>query len=887
LNRIRLILLKIATVGFLAGFPSVHGASSSAPSFETDIRPILKANCFQCHGEEKKLQGGLDLRLKKLIEKGAKSGAVLSLGDHKSSRLFEVVASGEMPPKDELHLKPEEIELIAKWINAGAPIDQPEPNGEPEPGEFIITTVERNHWAFQPIRRPAVPTLQGTDYNADNPIDAFIDRSMERQGLVPSPEARPITLLRRAHFDLTGLPPTPAEAGAFLAAHARQPEAAWSDLIDRLLASPHYGERWGRHWLDVAGYADSEGYDDKDVTRPDAWSYRDYVVRSLNQDKPWNDFIREQIAGDELVHATHANAQGLANKSEDALEKLTATGFLRMGPDGSGSKPTDPTLARNKVITETVNIVSSSLLGMTVGCAECHHHRYEPIPQQDFYRLRAIFEPVYDVGNWRAPNARRAAILSEADTQLSAKFEKEAKVYDKKYYDEMMRIVGVIFERELLKIPEAERAFARQTYETEAKKRTPEQAKFLAEKYPAVNVQRGTLNLFIEKYKDVADLKKGYMDFQKQYVAIRAKKPKPAYIRVATEDTKKVPVTKLFHRGDHNSPEPKPIAPGGLSVVADLCGDESFPTNNAKLPTTGRRLAFAEHLTNGRHPLTARVLVNRFWMQHFGRGLVGTPENFGVAGERPSHPELLDWLASDFMDGDWRLKRLHKLIMTSRTYRQSSARSSDAEQIDQDNRLLWRMPVRRLEAESVRDAILTVSGSLNPNLAGEPVAVAANAGGIIAVGGGKVSPNGAEFKRSLYVQVRRTQPVAMLQSFDAPQMEPNCARRVSSTVATQSLAMLNSDFVIRQSTAFADHVWDDVNHWRVPDNESLIAQAWKAAYSSAIPNEQAATLLAFFNEQEAHFNTALKSKDAAAAKKKTLATLCQVLLASNEFLYVD
>lgn len=862
-------------------------ADAQTVAFETDIRPILKAHCFQCHGEEKKLQGGLDLRLKKLIEKGAKSGPVLAPGDHKASRLFEVVASGEMPPKDELHLKPEEIALIARWIDSGAPTNAPEPKGEPAPGEFIITTAERGHWAFQPIQRPVAPSLQNSEFHAGNPIDAFIGRQLEERGLAPSPEAPPVTLLRRAHFDLTGLPPAPDDTDAFLAAYARQPEAAWSDLIDRLLASLHYGEHWGRHWLDVAGYADSEGYDDKDAPRPDAWSYRDYVVSALNQGKPWDEFIREQIAGDELVRATHANAQGLANKSEDALEKLTATGFLRMGPDGSGSSPADPALARNKVITETVNIISSSLLGMTVGCAECHHHRYEPIPQQDFYRLRAIFEPVYDVGNWRMPNARRAAILSEADTQLSAKFEKEAKVYDKKYYDEMMRVVGVIFERELLKIPEAERAFAREAYETEAKKRTPEQTAFLAEKYPAVNVQRGTLHLFIEKYEDAEELKTGYMDFQKQYMAIRAKKPAPSYVRVATEDAAKVPVTKLFHRGDHNSPEPEPIEPGGLSIVADLCGGESFPTNDAELPTTGRRLAFAYHLTNGKHPLTARVLVNRFWMEHFGRGIVATPQDFGVAGDRPSHPELLDWLASEFMDGGWRLKRLHKLIMTSQTYRQLSVRNAAAEQIDRDNRLLWRMPVRRLEAESVRDAILAVSGSLNPNLAGEPVGVAANAGGIIAVGGGKISPNGAELKRSLYVQVRRTQPVAMLQSFDAPQMEPNCARRVSSTVATQSLAMLNSDFIIQQSAAFADRVWSDVNSERVPDKQSLIAHAWKAAYSTEIPAVQAAALLGFFNEQEAHFQATLKSNGAAAAKKKALATLCQVLLASNEFLYVD
>ena len=880
----------LAILVVLVGFTLQGRAAAANPRFESDIHPIFKAYCFHCHGEEEKLQGGLDLRLRKLIVRGAKSGSVLTPGDHRTSRLFEVVQSGEMPPKEELTLKPEEIDLIARWIDAGAPTAQPEPDALPEPGGFIITAAERTHWAFQPIKRPPIPDADlqseisdlGFTTTGNNPVDAFIHRRLAEAGLASSPEAPPVTLLRRAHFDLIGLPPTPAETDAFLADWSANSDAAWSSLIDRLLASPHYGERWARHWLDVAGYADSEGYNDKDLERPDAWPYRDYVVNALNADKPWDEFIVEQLAGDELAKATHANAQGLANKSPDALEKLTATGFLRMGPDGSGSSPADPAVARNKVVTETVKIVCSSLLGVTIACAECHHHRFEPIPQKDFYQLRAIFEPVYDVSNWRMPNARRAAILSAEDQAKADELEKQAKVYDKKYYDEMMRIVGVVFERELEKIPEAERDFARKAYETDAKKRTPEQTALLTEKYPSLNVQRTTLHLFVEKYADAAELKQGYMDFQKEYQAIRAKKPQPMYVRVATEDTKAVPVTKVFHRGDHSSPEPDPVLPGELSVLAGSCGDSALPDNDPALPTTGRRLAYARHLTDGKHPLTARVLVNRFWMHHFGRGIVATPEDFGVAGDRPSHPELLDWLAAEFMDGGWRLKRLHKLMMTSRTYRQASARRQDAEQTDRDNVLLWRMPVRRLDAESVRDAILAVSGDLNDRLNGKPVPVAANAGGIVAVGGGKISPDRNELKRSLYIKVRRTEPVAMLQSFDAPQMEPNCARRVSSTVATQSLAMLNSEFIIAQSAAFADRVLTDADDG---GNEALIARAWKTAYSSPISAEQASTLQAFFSEQEAHFKTTLKNDSA--AKKKALATLCQVLLASNGFLYVD
>jgi len=846
--------------------------SAAAVTFENDVRPILKEHCFQCHGEDKKLSGGLDLRLRKLMMKGGKSGAVLEPGDHAASKLFQLTQSGEMPPKDELRLNEEELRILVKWIDGGAKTASSEPAIDPQPGEFIITTNERDHWAFRPIHKPAVPN------GVANPIDGFISRKLSERRLAVSPEADRETLIRRATFDLLGLPPTAEEVESFIKDTRSN---AYDELIDRLLASPHYGERWSRHWLDVAGYADSEGYNDKDVVRADAWHYRDYVTRSLNADKPWDVFIREQLAGDEMVRATHTNAQDLANASLAARERLIATGYLRMAPDGSGSSPADAALARNKVLSETIGILSSSLLGMTVGCAECHHHRYEPIPQEDFYRLRAVIAPVYDVTNWHMPKSRQAQIMSAKDRKNAAELEQEAAAVGREYLKEMMRIVGVIFERELLKIPSGKREFARQAYETEVAKRTPEQVTFLTAQYPAVNVQRTTLHLFLNKYKDGDELKKGYTDLLAKTQKIRARKPQPELIRLATEDPKSVPVTKVFHRGDHNSPDGDPVVPGGLTVVAPREGFDIYP-NHSALPSTGRRLAYANYLTDGGHPLVARVLVNRFWLNHFGRGIVDTPEDFVLRGATPTHPELLDWLAADFMEHGWRLKRLHKLIMTSQTYRQSSRRREDGEKVDQDNRLLWRMPVRRLDAESIRDAVLAVSGKLNRDLYGAPAPVSMDEGGLFAVNGGKAMTNKLELKRSLYVQVRRTQPVSMLETFDQPFMEPNCTRRVSSTVPTQSLAMLNSEFIVKQSEAFAGRVLVGAK-----DTETAIRRAWKSAFGQAMPESEVPRVKTFVDAQSKHFDAKLKAKDPQAGQLKAMAAYCQVLLAANKFLYVD
>src|SRR5438552_2642136 len=667
-------------------------------TFEKNIRPILKAHCFDCHGEGEKLKGGLDLRLQRLMLKGGDDGAVIVPGKPEKSLLLKLVQSGEMPKRDK-KLTPEQVATIKTWIATGTRTARPEP-AELSRGS-VITEEERAFWSFQPIRQPKVPATKHRD-RARTPIDAFLVASMAKKKLSFSPDAEKVTLLRRACFDLTGLPPTPAEVEAFLA--DTTPDA-YEKLLERLLDSPHYGERWGRHWLDIAGYADSDGYSDADPPRAYSYKYRDYVIRSFNSDKPLDQFITEQLAGDELARATQADPQD-ALTDPQKRELLIATGFLRMGADGSATPAlAAPDAVRNQVVADTIKIVSTSLLGLSVGCAQCHDHRYDPIPQTDYYRLRAIIEPAYDWKNWRTPDQRLISLYTEADRKKAAEVEAEAKKLADEKDTKQKQYLEEALTKHLEKFEPPLREQLRAAYDTPADKRTTDQTKLLADN-PSVNINAGVLYQYNQKAADelkAMDAKIG---------EIRARKPVEDFLTVLTEPADKLPVTYRLHRGDPKQPK-EALAPGALSVLAPRGEPIAFAEKNPDLPSSGRRLAFARWLTSGTNPLVARVLVNRVWQHHFGRGLVATPSDFGVMGERPSHPELLDWLANDFVEHGWQLKRLHELIMASTAYRQSSRRDPRREQSDSENRLYWRKPVHRLDAEVVRDAILAVTGALN------------------------------------------------------------------------------------------------------------------------------------------------------------------------------
>ena len=648
----------------------------------------------------------------------------------------------------------------------------------------------------------------------------------------------------------------------------------------------------------MAGYSDSDGYTDLDPVRPWAYKYRDYVIRSLNEDKPFDEFIREQLAGDEMVSQPHKNL------SPDAIDKLTATAFLRMVPDGTATaEATDQVVARNAVVSETLKVVSSSLLGMTVGCAQCHDHRLDPVPQTDYYRMRAIFEPGFDLEHWRVPNGRLISLMTDAERAKAAAIEKEVKVVEDQRVAKQEEFIEKVLTWELEKKPEELREPLRTAYRTEVKKRTPEQLKLLKD-HPTINQLSGaSLYLYDRTYntKHEAELKK----IADEAAEIRKRKPVEEFIPALTETAlpprKTPPATFLFSRGDPLQPRDK-LAPGGLTVLASF-HPATIPDSTPSQPTTGRRLAFAQSLTDGQHPLTARVLVNRVWHHHFGRGIVASLSDFGHLGDRPTHPELLDWLASEFVAQGWSMKRLHRLIVTSTAYRQSAAHSADKDRLDPDNHLLGRMNIQRLEAETLRDAMLVVSGKFNPKMFGKPVPVMNDEDGQIIIGvdttdsagrpSGKFVPlNGEEFRRSVYVQMRRSKPLGMLETFDLPRMEPNCERRNASTIAPQSLAMMNGEFTLAQSKFFAERVVREAGAGPERAGQARVAAGlWQRALGLEVKNS-----IEFINKQTEYFKSnPMKPEPVAKGKEgpptepslQALSTFCQALLTSNEFLYLD
>ena len=853
--------------------------SPSALTYERDIRPILKANCFQCHGEGEKLKGELDVRLRHLIAKGGENGPALVAGKPEKSLLFTQVRDGEMPKSDK-KLTKAEIETIRQWIASGAKTARPEPK---ELGkEPYFTEDERSYWFFQPVKRPEVPRVRDAKL-VRNPVDAFLLKQIEAAKLSFNAEADKRTLIRRATFDLTGLPPTPEEVTAFL---ADKSPTAYEALIDRLLASPRYGERWGRHWLDIAGYADSDGYNEADTERKYSYKFRDYVIRVFNADKPFDQFIREQLAGDEMVKPPYKNL------APDSVEKLVATGFLRMAPDGTASGEVEQKISRNHVVADTLKIVSTSLMGLTVGCAECHDHRYDPIPQADYYRLRAVFEPAYDWKNWRAPAARSISLMTDAERAKAAEIEKEAAKIDAARIKRQQEFIDEVLEKELEEKDAGIRDALRTAYRTDVKKRTPEQVKLLKDHPTIAQLSAGSLYLYDRTYKTkhADELKKLTAEAAK----IRETKPVEDFVNALTEVPGKVPPTFLFNRGDPDQPK-QPLEPGELTILASWRPTKISPTN-AALPTTGRRLAFAQQLTDGRHPLTARVLVNRVWLNHFGRGIVASPGDFGFLGQRPTHPELLDWLASEFVSQGWSMKKLHKLLMTSTAYRQSSVRDPKKDRLDPDNRLFARMTPRRLEAETVRDAILAVSGRLNDKMFGPPVPVMEDEVGQVIIGkenkdgegkvAAKIDLKGDEFRRSIYVQVRRSRPLGMLEAFDAPVMEPNCEARNASTVAPQSLMLMNNTTVVEYAGHFAERLLHDAAN----DPAAQVKRAWWLSFAREPGKLELDKGVAFLKDQSDFFRAqAAKAspKPKESPERQALANFCHALLSTNEFLYVD
>ncbi len=938
-------LIVVALMVVVHFTPHGVAAEDAPPKFETDIAPILEARCVKCHGDGK-LEAGLDLRRRFLIFKGGDSGAGFVAGKSDESLLIQKIDADEMPPKEEGRLDEKQKTLLKRWVASGAmtvaekeaPLDEGD-----QPSR--LSDEDRKFWAFQTPQRSQVPTVprpsgsglsgaatkplpdgrdtdsRGTDSLSDcrNPIDAFLLQKLAEKGLSFNSEASKPVLLRRVTFDLLGLPPTVEQLEEFLADESPD---AYEKLVDRLLASPKFGERWGRQWLDIAGYADSDGYLAADRLRPEAWRYRDWVVRALNSDLPFDQFVTQQLAGDELTDWRRAE-----EITPEVAEQLAATGFLRTALDPTYPGYTEPNEI-HQVLADTMQIVGTTFLGLTVHCARCHTHKFDPITQRDYYSLQAVFGGALDPARWQPSETRGIPLATEAQETRIAEHNKKADErvaaltaslneltarFRKKHVGQAARlsVIGqpVAVGKEGTGEPPAlrneliDKLIA--ALLVAADKRNDEQKKLVADFAPDVSLADEELFKHYDEFKeDAAKLKTAI-------AAEQALKKTITRIRGLTDLDDKPPAGRIMRRGDYN----KPGAEVSAGVVEVLAPAGFQLTSQANYKTSGRRTALAKWLTSPQHPLLARVHVNRIWAAHFGRGLVPTIANFGRSGAKPTHPELLDWLATEFI-GDasvarfskpgtqqtsdsllsnknvpgledratgasaaWSQKRLHRLIVTSAAYRQSADVDPAKSVADPDNVLLSAWLPKRHQGEMVRDSLLSVSARLNPRPFGSPTNVALQ-------GDGSVIDTDDEpgRRRSIYQIVRRSQHLTMLELFDTPLMEINCPERTISTVPLQALAMLHGPAADRAAGGLAERIWSAAS----TDHEQ-IRFAFRTLFTrepSAQEIDNVTRTLAELTQEQLTNKPNATDAEKEAALKAAWRQAALVLLNSNEFVYV-
>ena len=859
----------------------VEAAASRALN-QHNVIPVLLRHCTTCHGLRR--QGNeLDLRSRASMMRGGKSGPALIPGKPEQSLMVEMIRSGKMPPKKRLFevgvtpVSDPDLEKLRQWIQQGAPEEDIQPDVAGTEADPLVSDRDRRFWAFQPPRQAKPPPVKHGE-QVNNPIDAYVLRALEDRGLSLSAEADRLTLIRRATFDLTGLPPEPAEVRQFL--EDRNPRA-YQRLIDRLLESPRYGERWGRYWLDVAGYSDHEGgkVNANGPARKHAWRYRDYVIRSLNADKPYDRFLMEQIAGDELVDYESAPVI-----TREMVDNLIATGFLRMGPDSTGFELSFVE-DRFDVIADEIEILGTGILGMTLQCARCHSHKFDPIPQRDYFRLADLLKGALDEFDWLAgtpisevvkfeqrvlpyaPPMTNPLRLMEREKERKARneaLEEEVKELQQVLEEKGKAMRDSILEERLDQLVPSLARDLRQLLKTPEEDRDSGQ-KSLAKEYMQLLVV--TANELKERdavYRREAE-KLGRKIAWLQYEQEAEPRIRALWDRGAPSPT------YLLQRGDYLSPG-RLVGPGVPSVLTD--GRTPFrvepPWPGSK--KTGRRLALAKWLVDRNHPLTARVMVNRIWRHHFGRGIVETLGNFGKSGARPTHPELLDWLAVEFMKRNWSIKALHRLMMTSRTYRQSSRVSPQQERLDPENRLLSRWPLKRMDGEALRDSLLRVSGRLDETPYGPPDPVSVRADGLSTAYEGERG-----WRRSIYLRQLRMNSPTTLDLFDYPTMNPNCTERAQSTVAPQALHLLNDATIRRLAAALAQRVEKEAG-------DSLQAQVeriyWIVLSRPPTAEERQLSLQSFRSAWKGLGN---RSQD----RQRVLAKFAHTLYNSAAFVYID
>jgi len=853
---------------------------------EHEVLPIFQMRCTGCHGKRRQ-EGGLDLRTQAGRLKGGKSGPALVPGKPEESLLLKRILSGEMPPPKLLYeyaVRPPtttEVETLRRWIATGAPAAPTAVASLEDSSDPLVSDSNREFWSFQPPKRPDIPRVFHQDL-VRNPIDAFLLQKLEAKNLSFSPQPDRLTLLRRCYLDLTGLPPDPAEIDAYLKDGG---SGAYERMVDRLLASPRYGERWAQFWLNAAGYSDSEGLIDEDLIRPHAWRYRDYVIRSFNSDKPYDQFLTEQIAGDELF-----DYKKVKQTTPEIIDKLAATGFLRMVPDGTYSTGNASVPERFNVVADEIEVLSSSVLGLTMGCARCHDHKYDPLPQRDYYRLSAILQTAYDPYDWMTPAANNPyelkfptrhldiALDSEREkvARSNAPVEAEIKQAETSLQAKAKPLREKLLDERLAAFPQSMREDLKTAASTSEEKRSALQ------------------NYLVEKFQEIVkitqqDLVKRFPDFKpetenakKNIDALKKKlQPKPQ-IRALFDMGGEPSTAYLLRRGNAQSPGDL-VQPGVPSVLKAGLAPYKVVTPELNRESSGRRLALARWLVQPNHPLTARVMVNRIWMHHFGTGLVASPSNFGRSGVPPTHPELLDWLATEFVRSGWSMKAIHRLIMTSTAYRQSSHFDPAAHQADPENALLSRIPLRRMDAEALYDSILKVTGRLDLTQFGPPAEVETSPEGEVIAKGLNQG-----WRRSIYVLQRRKTPLTVMEVFDLPPMSPNCIERRQSTVPTQALQMMNSEVLRGHSRYLGGRLIDQFGEDRNKQIEELYLRALSRRPTPEEMRVAREGLVELEKQWASHLeNTRQEAPKLPTAQWYALAGLCQSVLSSADFLYID
>jgi hypothetical protein len=802
----RSLIRTTALLASLSGF--AYGADGEArPTLQHEILPLLKAHCLKCHGPIKP-KGKLNLTSARSLARGGSTGPVIVPGDLDESTLWDLVSNDEMPPEPEEKLAEGDKAVLRRWIEQGA-------KGLPASAEVGRTAPVTDHWAFAPAVQPPTPAPRDRS-RVRSPIDCFIQQALEDQGLALSPDADRATLIRRLTFDLTGIPPCPEEIAAFCDDPAPD---AYASLVDRLLASPRYGQRWGKYWLDASGYADSNGYFDADSDRPLAYRFRDYIIRAFNADRPLDQIVREQLAGDEIAGERHGPVAPPA-----IIDQLIATHFLRNGQDGTGESDGNPDEVRTDkyaVLDGAVQVIGSSLLGLTFQCAKCHDHKFEPVTQKEYYQLQAILHPAFNLEHWQKPNDR--VVVAGPRDEL-ARWEACEKAID-------------------AQIDSIKKKFAS---EPDAAKKE----KAIKEATEAANAQRH---------------------------------PNPARISWVGDVSSDPPEIPILLRGNLTTPGPK-VGPGVPAFLTDSDNRYEPRPPFSGSTSTGRRLALARWLTKpGSRPasLLARVLVNRIWQQHFGTGLCASSDNLGYTGAAPTHPELLEFLAVELVRSGWSARAMHQLILNSSVYRQSSAPPSKAMRADPDNRLLASFPLRRLDAEAIRDAMLAVSGELDDRQGGPYVPTHRTESGEVVADESTVGAT----RRSIYLQQRRTQTTSLLDVFDAPSIVTTCTRRLPATIPLQSLSLLNSGFVVARAEKLATRLERECKSaaaGHIAEGARITRAFLLTSGRPPLPDELGATHR-FLETQPSRYS----DRPEADARRRAWVDFCQMLLASNAFLYVD